>query len=344
MPFTASIIKRDFTTVYSNALELGGASYLRKLTYGGGWSRIRIGALVGITANGTSNISDGILLLGLCSGQEYPASSNATRSAFGFSFIGSPVLGSTRTQTYTANSGYPYYSPTSGVVYRRTTPVGWQVSSAAGAFFLPVAYTGTQKRRFPIYVDITRGLGGAVNTATIAYGVTVAGTAQLDFRPDHFLEGLDQISTPSIYSTALTASTTITSPNLGDEFGPLDTFELFWSLNAFPLEVYAVGAVIINPIFNALTGEYYPDTAGGGIDFVQQYTPDTEITGFNSFGTGFTEAGTVYGSSYGTNVINLLGTSGGVPVDNFEQYITGTVISGVTLNAGTGWSGNGLIY
>jgi len=343
MPFTASIIQRDFTTVFEKALLLGGASFLRTLTYGGGWSRIRIGALVGLTENGTSNISDGILMLGVCSGKDYPASAFNTRSAFGYSFVGSPVVGSTRLLTYTANSGYPYFSPTSGVVYRNTTPAGYQVSGAAGALWLPVAYTGTQKRRFPIYFDITRRSGGGVITAATAYGVAVAATAQLDFRPDHFQDGLDQLGTPTIYSTTLSASTTITTVNIGDEFGPLDTFELFWSLNTFPLEVYAVGAVIINPTVNESAGTVYPSTIGGGIDFAGQYTPDTQITSF-SYGTGFTDTGTIYGSSYGTTVINLLGTSGGVPTDTFEQYAVGAVTSGVTLNAGTGWSSYGSIY
>lgn len=343
MPFTASIITRDFVDIFDKTLCLGGASYLRTLTYGGAWSRIRIGALVGVSPNSTSNIADAVLMLGLCSGTNYPGSSYQARSAYGFSFNGSPVPGGTRTLTYTANSGFPYYTTTSGNFYRRTTPVGWQVGGAAGALWLPLAYTGTQKRRFPIYVDITRNLGGGAGVRSIAYGVANATVAQRDFRPDHFLEGLDQIGTPSVYGSTLTATATGTAIQIGDEFGPLDTFELFWSSNSFPLEIYAVGAVIINPLVNTLTGEYYPDTAGG-IDFVQQYTPGTEITDFNSFGTGFTQAGTIYGSSFGTTVINLIGTSGGVPVDTFEQYAVGAVVSGVTLNAGTGWSGNGSIY
>lgn len=341
MPFSAAIIKRDFTSVYDTALNLGGASYLRKLTYGGGWSRIRIGALVGVSPNSTSSISDAVLMLGLCSGTDYPGSSYQARSAYGFSFNGSPVPGSTRTLSYTANSGFPYYTTTTGVFYRRTTPVGWQVGGGAGALFLPLAYTGTQKRRFPIYVDITRNLGGGAGVSSIAYGVGDATTAQRDFRPDHFLEGLDQIGTPFVYGSTLTATATGTAIQIGDEFGPLDTLELFWSSNAFPLEIYAVGAVIINPTVNS-AGEPYTD-AGGGIDFFQQYTPNAQITDF-SFGSGFTSAGTVYGYSAGTTFVGIPGTSGGVPMDNFEQYAAGSVTSGVTLNAGTGWNSYGTIY
>lgn len=342
MPFTASIVQRDFVTVYDKTLVLGGASLLRKLTYGGGWSRIRIGALVSVTPNGTSNISDAVLMLGLCSGKSFPGSSAQPLSSFGFSFVGSPAIG-TRTLTYTPNTGFPYFAPTSGVIYRKTTPVGLQVSAAAGAFFLPVAFTGTQKRRFPIYVDITRPIGGGGLATVTAYGVTVAATAQLDFRPDHFQDGLDQIGTPTIYNTALSAGTTLSTVGIGDEFGPLDTLELFWSLNSFPLEVYAVGAVVINPTLNSGTGLPYTDS-GGGFDMLGQYVPGTQVTSM-AYGTEF-GAGTIYSNpvTYGTTVINLLGTSGGVPTETFEQYLTGSVTSGVTLNAGTGWSSYGTIY
>lgn len=345
MPFTAAIIQRSFANTFDNALKLGGASYLRKITYGTGWQRIRIGALVSMTANGTSNIPDGVLTLGMCSGTTNPGSANVASSAIGYSFNGSPVLGSTRLLTYTANSGFPYYSCTTGVVYRKTPVAGYQVSATAGGAFLPLAYTGTQRRRFPIYVDIARAPASGAATIT-AYYVAVAGTAQIDFRPDHFQAGLDQIGTPTIQNTALSASTTISTMGFGDEFGPMDTFELFWSLNTFPIEIHAVGAVVINPLINSGTSlPYSASSVGGGFQVFSQYAPATQVISMTSaYGTGFLDGGTITGYSSGTLFINLPGTSGGSPVDNFEQYVTGSITSGVTLNAGTGWSGYGTIY
>lgn len=345
MPFDAAIITRDFTSVYDNALVLGGASYLRTLAYGNGWSRIRIGALVAVTPNGTSNIPDATFTVGLCSGQDYPGSANLPGNAFGASVCGSYSIGATRLLTYTANSGFPYFSPTTGTVYRRQG-VTTLNSAGFGSILLPTAYTGTQKRRFPVIVDITRTIGGSGLATVIVYGATTVAQAQLDYRPDDLQSALDQVGTPTVRNTALTASATISTIPIGDEFGGLDTFELFWSSSTYPLEIYAVGAVVINPMIGIpATGSItttYVDM-GGGADNVTQYTPGVQYTS-SAFGTGFSGAGTVYGYSYGTTVIQLLGTSGGVPMDNFEQYTTGTVISNVTLNAGTGWSGNAFIY
>ena len=346
MPFDAAIIQRDFTSIYDKALVLGGCSYLRTLTYGNGWSRIRLGALVAVTPNGTNNMSDASLTLGLCSGKDYPGSANLPANAFGASINGAYSTAAAKLMTYTANSGYPYFALATGTVYRRqgTNTIN---STGFGIFFLPTAYTGTQKRRFPVVVDITRNLGGGGLATVIVYGVTTAAQAQLDYRPDDLQSALDQVGTPTVRNTALTASSTIATVPIGDEFGGLDTFELFWSNSAFPLEIYAVGAVVINPMINIpATGSIttlYADM-GGAADNITQYSPGTQVTSFSSYGTGFSGAGTVLGSSYGTTVMGLPGTSGGVPYETFAQYAVGSVTSNVTINAGTGWSGNAFIY
>jgi len=51
----------------------------------------------------------------------------------------------------------------------------------------------------------------------------------------------------------------------------------------------------------------------------------------------------VYDTYGGTLNITLYGTALGLPYDTFEQYGTGAVTSGVTINAGTGWSANGYV-
>ena len=349
MPFSASIVSRDFTSIFDKALVLGGCSYLRTLTYGSGWSRIRIGALVAAAPNGTSNLNDIAFTLGLCSSLQYPGSANLPANAFGASLNGSYSVAATRLLTYNANTSYPYFSVTAGTVYRRQGTLTVN-SGTFGSIFLPLTYTGIQKRRFPVIVDITRSIGGSGLATVIVYGITVAATAQLDFRPDDLQSALDQVGTPTVRNTALTAMTTISTVAIGDETGPLDTFELFWSSNTFPLEIYAVGAVIINPTQNIpATGSIYTTytSIGGGADDVTQYTPGTQILTIDStYGTGFTSAGTVFpfGYSAGTVFIGIPGTSGGSPTDTFQQYATGSVTSNVTINAGTGWTSNGFIY
>lgn len=342
MPFSASIISRDFISIFDNALVLGGASYLRTLTCGAGWSRIRLGALVAVTPNSTSNIVDVPFIIGVCSGKSYPGSSNLPANAFGVSFNGNYTTGAARTLTYNANSSYPYYAPTTGSIYRRVGTTQF-TSAGMGALFLPLANTGIQKRRFPVILDITRSLGGSGLATVTIYGVAVAATAQLDFRPDDLQSALDQLGIPIVRNTTLSAGPTLSTINISDDAGPLDTFEIFWGSETYPLEIYALGAVIINPTQNTATNTVFTNP-GGVFDTLQQYTGNTQALDFGSFGTDFSGAGTVLGSSYGTTVMGLPGTSGGVPYETFEQYSLGSVTSNVTINAGTGWTGNAFIY
>jgi len=64
-----------------------------------------------------------------------------------------------------------------------------------------------------------------------------------------------------------------------------------------------------------------------------------------SAGTGWTGAGIVNGTAATENPqLGLSGTSVQCPMDLMVQYIPGAVTSGVTINAGTGWSGAGVIH
>jgi hypothetical protein len=61
-------------------------------------------------------------------------------------------------------------------------------------------------------------------------------------------------------------------------------------------------------------------------------------------GTGWSTYGTVSGTAaLAAPQIGLQGTSVRCPVDVIAQYEPGAVTSGVTINAGTGWDGAGVI-
>jgi hypothetical protein len=51
----------------------------------------------------------------------------------------------------------------------------------------------------------------------------------------------------------------------------------------------------------------------------------------------------VYDTYGGTTNLAAYGTALGLPYDTFEQYGTGAVTTGVTIDAGTGWSANGMV-
>ena len=352
MPFTASIVQRDFVFIPDKILKLGGAAWIRKLPVSTQpWQRIRIGLLCAVTPDSTNSIYETLFTLGICSGATYPGASANTLNFLGASIIGAPTAGATRTLTYTASTNGPYYSTTAGNFFAKTE--GSIYSQGAG--FSPVAVLSTTPvssiyvRRTLLVLDITRPVGGTGATAMTIYGPSSTLVQTTDYRPDDLQTALDQLGTPTIRGQAMTVlssnSTVVTSPLVGD----FDTMEIFWSNNNNPLEISAIGATVISPPI------LYTDS-GIAIDSFESYGTTSGSIAESSFltgGSGWSAPGSIaYDQSLGlsANTSNLaaqvqgayLGTTC-TPDEPFEQYATGTVNSNVTVSAGSFWGTNATV-
>ena len=367
MPFTASIVERNFAYIPDRILKLGGAAWLRPL---GGpalstpWERIRIGVLCAVTPNGVNNIEDTLFLMGLCAGQANPGSAYATNSFIGASMIGTGVTGAARTMTYTAGAGNPYYTCTAGLGIRKSSAFSSTPATAAfsSGVLLPIVGFGSganaafYARRAIIIIDITKSPGASGNVTFAAYYSTTAATVQtIDMRPDHLFEALDQPSTPSVRGGTFTQVLNSTALTFSPLEGELDTFEIYWSSNTFPLEISAVGASIIRPLS-------YTGTSAAGIsdETFEEYSVSTGSIAVSTFltgGSGWSGTGSIFydpNSNLGTagNSSNLaaqvyvqyVGTTN-CPDEPFDQYATGSIANGsVALNQGTFWTGTGSIF
>lgn len=416
MPFTASIIERSFAYVPDRILKLGGAAWLRPLggsTVDGAWERIRIGILCAVTPNGTSNISDTAFWMGLCSGQQNPGSAYNSQQFVGASLIGPITVGGTRLLTYTANSSNPYFSSTVGVFFQKIgTLFPWVSANFTYGILMPLAYTGTDQRRGIIIIDIAKTTGGSGALTISAYNTTTAATMSVDYRPDHLWDALDQPGVPSVRNQTFITMFSSTAIPYSPALGNLDTFEIFWSNATFPLEISAIGAVVMraptytgtnatgssdetfeeydistspisDPAFlnggmgwaaaGTVTGtlaNLYPQsysdlagtTIGTPVDSFENYAVNDSTNGVTSsfvYGSYWAAGGVLYNGSTlyvgtssanlypmtGTSIANLrlAGTTYGTPYDTFEAYAVGAVVSGVTLNAGSYWSGYGTL-
>lgn len=358
MPFTASIIQRNFVYIPDKILKLGGAAWIRKLPVSTQpWFRIRIGLICSATPDSTNNINDTLFTLGICSGTVYPGASANTLNYLGASIIGAATSGATRLMTYNASTNGPYYSTTGGTFFAKSEGSGVYSSGAA---FNPVAMLSTTpdvvsvyQRRTLFVLDITKPVGGSGSTAMTIYGPSSTLVQTTDYRPDDLQMALDQLGTPTIRGQALSVlssnSTVVTSPLVGD----FDTMEIFWSSTQFPLEISAIGAVVLAP------PTIYTDS-GIAIDMFDEYgttTGSISATAFLTGGSGWSTPGSIaydvsgFGASANTSLLaphmpvsygQYLGTTA-VPDDTFEQYATGTVNSNVTVNAGSFWPSNATV-
>lgn len=342
MPFSASIIERSFAYVPDKILKLGGAAYLRPL---GGpvlstpWERIRIGVLCAVTPNGTSNINDIFFLLGLCAGQTNPGSAYVTNNFIGASMVGLPTpAGTTRTLTFNAGTNNPYFSCTAGVAFHKVDTSFIETSAAfSSGLLLPLANTGFYPRRAIIILDITKQPGGSGSLTFTVYYTVVPASVQLDVRPDHLFAALDQPGIPNVRGLTFAAQLSSTAVRYSPIGGEVDTFEIFWSSLAFPLEISALGASILRPLS-------YTDT-GVADETFEEYSVSsgTVSTTLLSGGSGWSAAGSVALPDLSTSNLapqvytQYVGTTN-QPDETFAQYTVGTIADQGTINLGTYWT------
>ena len=363
MPFTASIVERNFAYVPDKILKLGGATWLRPLggpALSAPWERIRIGVLCAVTPNGTSNLIDALFLMGLCAGQTNPGSAFVTNNFIGASMIGAATTAATRTLTYTAGAGNPYFASTVGLGFHKSQALTTQVTAAfSGGLLLPVAGFSSgagqafYARRAIIILDITKTPGGSGGVTLAVYYSTTAATIQsIDMRPDHLFEALDQPGTPSVRGGTFTQVLNSTALTYSPLEGDVDTFELHWSNSTFPLEISAIGASILRPL--SYTGVNALGIADETFEEYSVSTGSLAVANVLTGGSGWSAAGsinyTVYNAGTLSNSSNLaaqvytqyVGTTNS-PDEPFEQYNTGTVNSGTTINLGSYWTANAYV-
>jgi hypothetical protein len=344
MPSSSTITQRVFAQIPDKVLVFSG-EYLRQLKIAGNWMRVRLGVLCAVTPNGTSNILDCGFFLGMCRGNQGYAN-YWTPNFIGGCITGASAVG-VKTLTYSAGGNFPYYTAaTTGCVTRKQETTTTDAGASTSAYFVPANAT-FNKRRAAYYVDITKLVGGSGASTVTVYTVPLAGVQSFDFRPDHFLSGLDQQGAPVINGQTCTVVATATVA-CGEALGPLDTFNLVWTRSQFPLEISALGASVIysNDVYS---------TCGGADEPFNQYFANTGTSaGTNPVPNSTLNAGTNWGSpiilqgSFASNPYaqnGYAGTTAGFPNDlTFSSYGTGTITGSGTLNGGIGWDGGVYIY
>jgi len=228
----ASIGSRSFALepTTDKYLSLTGEEWVRTMSIGSTWDRLRVGLMVAIVPNGTSDILSATLQVGVCSG-----STNTLRTPTTTNGYFDLVTSEDTTLTYNAGGGNPYHVVTSRTFGKRvgsTTTLG---SAATEDHYLPTT-TGSTQRRAPIYVEFNKT--GALLTF---YGWNTASFVQQDYSRAQFLDGLQTSGTPTVGGNLMVPSSQ-TTQIFSDAAGGLDTISVYWNKAGFALEVYALSA------------------------------------------------------------------------------------------------------
>lgn len=217
-------------------MTLGNEEFIRPMSIGNTWTKLKIGVLLAYTGDSTNNLTLASFMMGVCSG-----TTNGFRAATTTNFVGALMIGAGAdpangsTLTYTANTGNPVFSAAfpSHVTRVATTTAFNNPGSNTG--FTPVAGTGTLVRRAAFYLTI---LKGSPNYTLQAFQSIQTSVDQPFYA---FLDGMEQVGTPAINAVTYAAATAGTIA-ASETPGSLNAVNLAYNKTSFPAEIYAIAA------------------------------------------------------------------------------------------------------
>lgn len=236
------IYNRTFATGNQRYLNLSIEDYLRPISIGTNWSRIRIGALfaLGTVSGNAWPIRGSTFSLGVCNGIFNSPAVYSPTHAVGWGWPTNPATSSTGTLTYNAGTGGNSYFSSGGWNFYKVA-AGVLTTANTGSFTLNVpsnAPAGTARRGLAI-LDISKS---ALISGNITQGImgTAAGHMSLDITSADLYAALEwYASAPTIQGTALGYLAVGNSIAFNETTnGALDTVFLYWNQFTVPLELY----------------------------------------------------------------------------------------------------------
>lgn len=216
-------------------LQIGNEEYVRPIS-SLAWTRLRIGVLSAFVPDGTNNLVNCSLIVGMCSDYSGFSLVNAT-NAFGAA-LGQATTFATNTYTYNAGAGNPYYACGSGgVSFRKVSGV----VTASGAFgaggpYMPTT-TGSIQRAVPMYFDLVKGSPNY--TVNFRYMDTTS-FVQVNYTLGQFYDGFEQ-GTGTVVLNGNSMSGQTMSQAFSESTYPLTSAFVYWQKSVSPLQIYAIG-------------------------------------------------------------------------------------------------------
>lgn len=226
----AVIFQRNFpNTSGKTGLRLSNEEFIRPLSIGSGWTRIRVSITCAIQGDGQT-FANGVFFMGLLSGTQFGFNSPSCVGAWG---IGSNAS----TYTFNASSGSPYYSTTMALCYKIGSSPTYL---GAGTAYIPTT-TGTLRRTI-LTNGIIKVSGGSWTSA--GYFPQSAGVSNYDVRFYDHVNSSEAGFTATTWFVNSTqydlASAFTTSTGFGEPAGGLNAVSIYWNKSNYPLEIYSI--------------------------------------------------------------------------------------------------------
>jgi len=239
------ITARNFATGTQQFLSMGPEDYLRTLSIGTGWNRIRIGILYALStvSENAWPIRNCSLCLGVCNGIQSTPAVISPAHAFGWGLPTYPAAVAANNWAYNAGTGgNSYFSQTAWSFFRYAAGVVTGAAVGALTVTTPSNTTlgGASARRGILILDINKS---ALIVGNITQGAMCTAVAHmtLDMASADLYAALASPAGATIQGTAMSTLALGNSLAFSETTnGPLDTVFLFWSHFTVPLQLYEI--------------------------------------------------------------------------------------------------------
>jgi hypothetical protein len=205
------------------ALQLGNEEFIRPMSFGTNWSKIRIGVVAAL--NATQGLRQAGFLMGVCAG-----AGSSWKTVNTSEFVGVHFGATVENSTYAYVLGPPAYFTQAGVSVPSVTKLAGVVSNRGGAN--TTAYFGAMPSttRVAYFLDITKGSSYIVN----ALWPNSIANAQADNSIATFIANMETDGTPT--NTASLGAQTFAYAGAG----LLDTLNLSWNHSTPVMTIFAI--------------------------------------------------------------------------------------------------------
>jgi len=239
MPSYSSIFTQVYTRGSDKTILLRDNAFTQAIAINERWTRLRIGCLLSMYSDGTSNILNSSFQIGMIKNAGNPLT--ATDSAFiGSAFPSAEAGGTGGTFTYTANSGFPFYATGQ---FQNFTRLNGTVSAGTSANPIRIPLCDVVPRSTVLIFDLAK-----FNATTWNSGLNGPALAHMSFDMGmaDLYNALEQVAnTPVLRGTAMQALATNAGLWTETAANPTNTIYLRWNRWAYPMQISGLAVYVI---------------------------------------------------------------------------------------------------
>lgn len=217
-----------YSTRTDKGFQIGNEEFLRPLSIGSNWQKIRIGLRLGFTGP-AGNLAGSFIAYGVCAGN------SGWKSPSTVEWVGAGFGATLNNTTYTYVVATPGYYTAGGISNPGITRINGVNTVRTGSSQTGYVSANVLLSRSVMFVDIQKGTPYTI----ICYNSNSIANVQTDVTKVQFLQGMESDGTPTGTTSPVTSTWTHPGPGL------MDTLSVSWNRSIPALNIFDVAVAKI---------------------------------------------------------------------------------------------------